>query len=47
MMQSRDGRLAFSPSDLNAFLACPHLTALQVAVALDEIQKPFRANAAR
>jgi predicted RecB family nuclease len=37
--------LVFSPSDLNAFLACPHLTALQVAVALDEIKKPFRVNA--
>jgi predicted RecB family nuclease len=34
----------FSPSDLNAFLACPHLTTLEVAVARSEIQKPFRLN---
>jgi predicted RecB family nuclease len=34
----------FSPSDLNAFLACPHLTTLEVAVARSEIQKPFRIN---
>ncbi len=43
-MQQRDGRLTFSPSDLNAFLACPHLTTLQVAVARGEIPKPFRVN---
>jgi predicted RecB family nuclease len=41
--QCRDG-LTFSPSDLNAFLACPHLTTLEVAVARSEIQKPFRIN---
>jgi predicted RecB family nuclease len=38
------GGLIFSPSDLTAFLACPHLTTLQVAVALDELPKPFRHN---
>jgi predicted RecB family nuclease len=43
-MQVRNGSFAFSPSDLNAFLACPHLTTLQVAVALDELPKPFRHN---
>jgi predicted RecB family nuclease len=36
--------LSFSPSDLNAFLACPHLTTLQVAVALEELSRPFRHN---
>src|ERR671914_55592 len=43
-MQFRDGRLVFSPSDLNAFLACPHLTTLELAVARGEIHKPFRVN---
>src|SRR5688572_22627794 len=43
-MQLRDGRLVFSPSDLNAFLACPHLTTLQLAVARGEIAKPYRVN---
>jgi predicted RecB family nuclease len=37
-------RLGFSPTDLAAFVACSHLTTLQVAVALDELQKPFRHN---
>jgi predicted RecB family nuclease len=36
--------LIFSPSDLTAFLACPHLTTLQVAVAVGELPKPFRQN---
>jgi predicted RecB family nuclease len=44
-MQQHDDRLVFSPSDLNAFLACPHLTSLQVAAARGELAKPFRANA--
>jgi predicted RecB family nuclease len=35
----------FSPSDLNAFLACPHLTSLELAVARGEQAKPFRPNA--
>jgi predicted RecB family nuclease len=43
-MQLSNGRLVFSPSDLNAFLACPHLTSLQVAVARGELAKPFRHN---
>jgi uncharacterized protein len=43
-MQQRDGRLTFSPSDLNAFLACPHLTTLQLAVARGELPRPFRHN---
>jgi predicted RecB family nuclease len=43
-MQLRDGQLVFSPSDLSAFLACPHLTSLQVAVAYGREPKPFRPN---
>jgi uncharacterized protein len=43
-VQSRDGLLLFSPTDLNAFLACEHLTALQLAVARGELKKPFRVN---
>ena len=43
-MQQRDGQLLLSPTDLNDFLACPHLTTLEVAVARDEIARPFRAN---
>jgi predicted RecB family nuclease len=43
-MRRLNGNLSFSPSDLNAFLACPHLTALQVAVASGELKKPFRVN---
>jgi uncharacterized protein len=36
--------MLFSPSDLNAFLACPHLTMLQVRVARDDLTKPYRIN---
>jgi predicted RecB family nuclease len=43
-VDKRDGRLIHSPSDLNAFLACPHLTTLEVAVAVGELPKPFRHN---
>jgi uncharacterized protein len=39
-----DGRLRFSPSDLNGFLACPHLTTLQVRVARGAMRKPFRVD---
>ena len=35
----------FSPSDLANFVACPHLTTLQVAVARGELEKPYRHNA--
>jgi uncharacterized protein len=34
----------FSPSDLDAFVACPHLTTLEAAVARSELEKPFRVN---
>jgi predicted RecB family nuclease len=37
-------RLVFSPSDLSAYLACPHLTALALRVTRGELEKPFRAN---
>jgi predicted RecB family nuclease len=43
-MQSTDGRPLFSPTDLNAFLACEHLTTLQLAVARGELKQPFRHN---
>src|SRR5919204_6184107 len=33
-----------SPSSLSSFLACPHLTALELAVARGEIERPFRVN---
>ena len=43
-MRLKDDRLVFSPTDLNAFLACEHLTTLEVAVARGELQRPFRHN---
>jgi predicted RecB family nuclease len=43
-MQQRDGRLAFSPSDLTGYLACPHLTQLERHVALGLLAKPAAAN---
>jgi hypothetical protein len=43
-MQVHDGRLNFSPTDLNGFLSCEHLTTLQLAVARGELKKPFRLN---
>ena len=36
--------LSFSPTDLNAFLACEHLTTLQLAAARGELAKPWRHN---
>jgi uncharacterized protein len=43
-MQSLHGKPTFSPSDLNAFLACPHLTTMQLRVARGELAKPHRIN---
>src|SRR5512146_2241262 len=43
-MKRHNDRLTFSPSDLNAFLACAHLTSLQVRVAREELERPFRHN---
>src|ERR1051325_7469364 len=44
-MRADDGELRFSPTDLNAFLACGHLTKLEFAVALSQLSRPFRPNA--
>ncbi|HEY6149472.1 MAG TPA: TM0106 family RecB-like putative nuclease, partial [Gaiellaceae bacterium] len=44
-MRADDGELRFSPTDLNAFLACAHLTKLELAVALSQLSRPFRPNA--
>jgi len=41
-MQLRDGSFVFSPSDLNDFLECEHLTALELAVARGELARPHR-----
>ncbi|HUK44037.1 MAG TPA: TM0106 family RecB-like putative nuclease [Gaiellaceae bacterium] len=43
-MQQRDGHIRFSPSDLNAFLECEHLTQLELAVARGEIERPEAEN---
>jgi predicted RecB family nuclease len=45
MRLARDGSLALSPSDLANYLACPHLTQLDVAVQRDELVRPARDNA--
>ena len=34
----------YSPSALASYLACPHLTTLELAVARGEIDKPYRHN---
>ena len=39
-MQRRNGNLLFSPSDLNHFLECEHLTALDLAVVRGELARP-------
>jgi uncharacterized protein len=39
-MQLRDGQLSLSPSDLSGFLACPHLTQLDLRAARGELKKP-------
>jgi predicted RecB family nuclease len=44
VVQRHDSNLVLSPTDLNNFLACPHLTTLEVAVARCEITRPFRVN---
>src|SRR3982751_2183709 len=43
-MQKRDDRILFSPSDLNAFLECEHLTQLELAVARHELERPADEN---
>jgi uncharacterized protein len=39
-MRLVDSSLRFSPSDLGHFVACEHLTQLEVAAALEEIERP-------
>src|SRR4051794_21873530 len=39
-MRSENGQTFYSPSDLSGFLACEHLTQLEVAVALGEMASP-------
>jgi predicted RecB family nuclease len=41
-VRTENGSLRFSPSDLVGVLACPHLTTLQLAVAREELEQPFR-----
>src|SRR2546426_9073341 len=43
-MQTIDGRLILSPSDLNDHLECPHLTTLAVEVSRGERKRPFVAD---
>jgi len=44
-MQHLNDRFLFSPSDLGSFLACEHLTQLELAVALREGRRPSYENA--
>ena len=44
MQVSEDGSLRLSPSDVTAFLACEHLTALQLRAARGEIATPDEEN---
>jgi predicted RecB family nuclease len=43
-MRLRDGLLSLSPSDLANYLACPHLTQLEVAAERGELERPDREN---
>lgn len=45
MRVSEDGSLRLSPSDLTAYLACPHLTTLSLEVALGLRAEPHRREA--
>jgi uncharacterized protein len=42
--RATENSVAYSPSALSAFLACPHLTALEIAVRHEELKRPFRVN---
>ncbi len=44
-MQRRDDQLLFSPSDLGNFLACEHLTQLDLTLALERGRRPSYENA--
>jgi hypothetical protein len=43
-VQQRNNGILFSPSDLNAFLECEHLTQLELAVARHELERPTDEN---
>ena len=43
-MREERGTLVLSPSDLSAYVACPHLTTLELAVTRGELVKPYRHN---
>src|SRR4051812_11735700 len=43
-MQLRNGHVSLSPSDVTAFLACEHLTSLQLRVARGELGVPAAPN---
>src|SRR5262245_985089 len=43
-MQLLDDKLWFSPSDISAFLACQHLTRLDLAVVRGSLAKPVLEN---
>ena len=43
-MQATDGRLVLSPSDLNDYVECPHLTTLGLEVARGTRKRPFVLN---
>jgi hypothetical protein len=43
-VQERDDSILFSPSDLNAFLVCEHLTQLVLALARHELERPADEN---
>jgi predicted RecB family nuclease len=40
----RDGRINLSPSDLANYLACRHLTTLELQVAHEQLERPYRHN---
>ncbi len=44
-MKAENGALSFSPSDVTAYLACEHLTQLELKVARGDIVKPHVADA--
>ena len=39
-MQLLDGELVLSPTDLTGFVACSHLTQLELAVSRGELERP-------
>jgi len=43
-MQALNGRLVLSPSDLNDYVECPHLTTLALEVARGTRKRPFVPN---